>query len=152
MVFYNLYRSYADKTGKMRSFTECIRPLISPAIFLLIMLTWLRFSPTNIINNHPRAIYLLTGTILSNISCRLIVSQMSNTRCEAINWMLPLLAAVFSVSYYIPRLEKILLYLMLSYSTYTHWEYGKSVIQQLCEHFDRVCFGVTKRSDGDKKD
>lgn len=144
MVFYNLYRSYAEKTGKMRNFVECVRPLVPLSIFLLIIITWLNYSPTDIINNHPRAVYLLTGTILSNISCRLIVAQMSNTKCETINSITPYLLGAFCVSYLIPRLEKFSLYSILLFSTITHWQYGTYVVQELCNHFDRICFGVTK--------
>lgn len=147
MVFYNLYRSYADKTGKMRTFVECVRPLISLSIYLAITLLWLNYSPTDIINNDTRAVYLLTGTVLSNISCRLIVAQMSNTNCETINWITPYLAGAFCVSLVIPRLERLLLYSMLIFSTLTHWHYGKNVVHQLCEHFNRICFGVTKRTE-----
>jgi ethanolaminephosphotransferase len=147
MVFYNLYRSYADKTGHMRNFYECIKPLIPLSIFLFITLIWLNYSPTDIINNDTRAVYLLTGTVLSNISCRLIVAQMSSTSCETINWITPYLAASFCVSLVIPRLERFLLYSMLIFSTLTHWHYGKNVVHQLCEHFNRICFGVTKRTE-----
>lgn len=142
MVFYNLYRSYADKTGKMRSFVECIRPLIPLAIFLAISLLWAHYSPNNIVYNDPRAVYLLTGTIFSNISCRLIVAQMSNTRCETFNWMTPYLAFAFAGSLLIPRIERILLYSMLVFSTLTHWHYGTIVVQQMCDHFNRICFSV----------
>jgi ethanolaminephosphotransferase len=146
MVGYNLYRSYADKTGKMRTFTECVRPLVPLASFVAISLLWAHFSPNQIINNDPRAVYLLTGTIFSNISCRLIVAQMSNTRCESMNWITPYLALAFIGSILMPRLERIFLYGMLILSSLTHWHYGTAVVQQLCEHFNRICFGVTMRT------
>lgn len=145
MVFYNLYRSYKDKTGKMRSFSECVRPLVPLSIFLGISLLWAHYSPNNIVHNDPRAVYLLTGTIFSNICCRLIVAQMSNTRCEALNWTTPYLVLAFLGSVLMPRLERIFLYGMLIMSTLTHWHYGTLVVQQLCEHFNRICFGVTMR-------
>lgn len=40
VAFYNIYKSYADKTGKMRSFSECIRPLIPLSAFLGVMTLW----------------------------------------------------------------------------------------------------------------
>ncbi|KAL7026817.1 hypothetical protein ACKWTF_005181 [Chironomus riparius] len=146
VVFYNLYRSYADKTGKMRSFVECIRPLIPLSIFLLLSTVWVHYSPSNIVYNHPRAVYLLVGTIFSNISCRLIVSQMSDTKCETVNWISPYLAIACFGSIFMPRLEIFFLYSMLLLSTFTHIHYGTVVVQQLCEHFNRICFGVTMRT------
>jgi ethanolaminephosphotransferase len=149
MVFYNLYRSYADKTGKMRNFVECMRPLVPLIIFLAISLLWAHYSPSNIVYNDSRAVYLLTGTIFSNISCRLIVAQMSNTTCETINWLTSYLGFAFVGSLLFPRLERILLYGMLLFSTLSHWHYGTIVVQQLCEHFNRICFSVKLR---EKKD
>jgi ethanolaminephosphotransferase len=152
MVFYNLYKSYADKTGKMRTFFECIRPLIPLSIFIVISILWAQYSPNNIIDTDPRAVFLLTGTIFSNISCRLIVAQMSSTTCETINWITPYLLLSFIASLIFPRIERIILYFMLVFSTLTHWHYGVVVVQQLCEHFSRICFGVGMRVKEDKKD
>lgn len=146
MVFYNIYRSYVDKTGKMRSFTECIRPLIPLVAFLGISSLWVHYSPNNIVYKDPRAVFLLVGTIFSNICCRLIVSQMSNTRCEVYNSQILYLGICFLSSMVFPFFERILLYLMLIFSTIAHWHYGSVVVQQLCVHFNRVCFGVTLRN------
>lgn len=146
LVLWNVYRSYADKTGKMRNCLECIRPLIPLTIFFCISALWVHYSPNDIVYNHPRAVYLLTGTIFSNISCRLIVSQMSDTKCETVNWITPYMAIACCISIFIPRLEIFMLYSMLVMSSLTHWHYGTVVVQQLCEHFNRICFGVTMRT------
>ncbi|CRK99640.1 CLUMA_CG012951, isoform A [Clunio marinus] len=151
MVFYNLYRSYKDKTGKMRSFVECNRPLIPLLLFLAVSILWAQKSPNRIIETDPRAVFLLTGTIFSNISCRLIVSQMSNTTSETFHWMTPILAICFVVSLVIPSIERFLLYALLVFTSLAHWHYGTVVVQQMCLHFNRICFGVGERNDDDKK-
>lgn len=56
MVFYNLYRSYKDKTGKMRSFVECIRPMVPLFLFLAVSVLWAHKSPNRIIETDPRAV------------------------------------------------------------------------------------------------
>jgi ethanolaminephosphotransferase len=152
MVFWNLYRSYKDKTGKMRNFTECMRPLMPLFLFFAISLLWAHKSPNRIVETDPRAVFFLTGTIFSNISCRLIVSQMSNTTSETFHWMTPILAVCFVFSLIIPRLERVLLYALLIFSSAAHWHYGTGVVQQMCVHFNRICFGVGKRTDEPKKD
>lgn len=68
MVFYNLYNSYKLKTGKMRSPFECIRPLIPLTLFMIVSLVWAHRSPNDIMNSDARAVFLLSGTIVSNIS------------------------------------------------------------------------------------
>ncbi|EDW55778.1 GM17361 [Drosophila sechellia] len=77
--------------------------------------------------------------------CRLIVSQMSVTRCEAWHWQMPMFVLSFLTSLWIPLLERPLLYLLLIVTTLSHWQYGASVVNQMCEHFNRVCFTVHKR-------
>lgn len=151
MVIYNLYRSYKDKTGKMRTFVECVRPLIPLLLFLGVSILWAHKSPNRIIETDPRAVYLLTGTIFSNISCRLIVAQMSNTTSETVHWMTPLLAACFTISLVIPGLERFLLYALLIFTSLAHWHYGCLVVQQLCSHFNRICFSVGKRTENPKE-
>jgi ethanolaminephosphotransferase len=74
MVFINLYNSYKNKTGKMRTPFECIRPLIPLILFMTISLIWAHNSPNDIMNKDPRAVFLLTGTIFSNISVSLLTS------------------------------------------------------------------------------
>ena len=140
--FYNIYLSYKEKTGKMRSTLECLRPLLPLASFLVISCIWVHWSKNDIINTHARAVFLLNGTIFSNISCRLIVSQMSNTLSENLNYLTPIFGACFIISYLIPSLEVTLTYLLLIGSTFAHWHYGCKVVMQMCVHFKRICFGV----------
>jgi ethanolaminephosphotransferase len=56
MVFYNLYRSYKDKTGKMRNFVECMRPLVPLILFLAVSCLWVHKSPNKIVERDPRAV------------------------------------------------------------------------------------------------
>ncbi|TDG44200.1 hypothetical protein AWZ03_009374 [Drosophila navojoa] len=77
--------------------------------------------------------------------CRLIVSQMSVTRCEAWHWQAPMFVMSLLMSLWLPVLERPLLYILLIVTTLTHWHYGASVVNQMCEHFNRVCFTVHKR-------
>jgi ethanolaminephosphotransferase len=97
--------------------------------------------------NSESLSYLLVGTIFSNISCRLIVAQMSNTQSETFHWMTPILAIGFGVSFLIPSLERFIIYAFLVLSSLAHWHYGAVVVQQMCVHFNRICFGVGKRNE-----
>lgn len=144
MVVYNLYKSYSEKTGKMRPTGEALRPLISFATYFVLFMFWTHYSPNQIMDKDPRMLYILSGTIFSNISCRLIVSQMSNTRCEGFHWMSPIFVISILISMYIPFLERTILYLLTIVTTLSHWHYGSTVVQQMCKHFNRVCFLVTK--------
>ncbi|XP_040167201.1 ethanolaminephosphotransferase 1 [Anopheles arabiensis] len=144
MVVYNMYRSYKDRTGKMRTMKEAMRPLFTYGSFMFVCLLWVFVSPSDIMNRDPRAVYIMTGTIFSNISCRLIVSQMSNTTAETFNWMTGVLCAAILMSLTMPLLERPILYLLVIGSSLAHWHYGSGVVQQMCVHFNRRCFMVTK--------
>lgn len=61
-------RSYKEKTGKMRTPIEAIRPLIPFVTFMVLFLYWAQVSPGKILEKDPRVLYLLSGTIFSNIS------------------------------------------------------------------------------------
>lgn len=78
MVFYNLYKSYKNKTGKMLSLLEALRPLFSFLTFVVVSMLWAHKSPNNIMETDPRAVFLLTGTIFSNISVRLLQFTLMN--------------------------------------------------------------------------
>ncbi|XP_055693042.1 ethanolaminephosphotransferase 1 [Lutzomyia longipalpis] len=142
MSLYNIYHSYRSKTGKMRPPLEALRPLLPFATFFVIFMVWVHKSPTNIMEREPRGLFLLSGTIFSNISCRLIVAQMSSTRCEAVHWMTPIFVAGILLGMSFPSLELLILYALCVGTTLSHWHYGSRVVQQLCHKFNRVCFGV----------
>lgn len=68
MVVINIYRSYKNRTGKMRTPIEAARPFFSFFIFFAILMIWIYKSPNNIMEVDTRAVFLLTGTIFSNFS------------------------------------------------------------------------------------
>lgn len=68
MVTYNMWASYKYGTGKMRTPLEACRPLVPFVTFMALFLYWAHRSPSGLIESDPRAMYLLSGTIFSNIS------------------------------------------------------------------------------------
>lgn len=82
-IFFFIHdRSYRDRTGKMRSFYEAIRPMVQLIVFITIGSIWVFFSPINVVETYPRILYFFTGTVFSNI-------------CVSINF-LPLKFLIFS--------------------------------------------------------
>ncbi|CAH0581193.1 unnamed protein product [Chrysodeixis includens] len=145
VILWNIYKSYRDGTGKMRPLGEAVRPLVPLVIFFVLSSVWAIYSPTDIINRAPRIFYILTGTIFSNINCRLIVSQMSDTRCEVFNALLIPYAAVMAVVFYSatsPNTELLLLAALCVASSIAHIYYGTKVVQEMCQHFNIECFHI----------
>ncbi|CAG0890127.1 unnamed protein product [Darwinula stevensoni] len=151
MSFYNIYKAYKDGTGKGRSFTEANRPFFSLALFFTSCMVWIAYSPSNIIVVDPRAFYFMTGTVVSNICCRLIVNQMSDTRCDLVHWILvPVIVAlgiVLCLPAGIASTEKYILWLLTGGVTLLHIHYGICVVRQMCKHFNIHCFSISKKED-----
>lgn len=49
-------------------------------------------------------------------------------QCETVNWMTPIVFGCYLISLVIPRLERLLIYLLLIGSTLAHWHYGTIVV------------------------
>lgn len=52
----------------MRPFNEAIRPLFPFVWLFMLTLTWCWYSPNDIIHLKPRILFILFGTVFSNIS------------------------------------------------------------------------------------
>lgn len=143
-----VYNVYSCKTIKQPTFWESFRPLVPLIVLFSITTGWAVFSPSDIIEREPRTFYFMVGTVFSNIACRLIVSQMSSTRCEAVNWfLLPLSISVLSV-FSIPialNHELLILRLITLLFCLLHIHYGVCVVRQMCDHFRINCFSLKKR-------
>lgn len=66
-IVYRIILSYKKRTGKMRPFIEAIRPLVPFVLMFIITSFWVVFSRNDICANETRVLYLLIGTIFSNI-------------------------------------------------------------------------------------
>jgi len=152
---YNMYKAYLNKTFKQPSVYEAIRPLFATIYLFTIQLIWLNYSRINILDLEPRMFYWITGTLFSNISCRLIVAQMTSTRCEIFNWaLIPLTGVVvlftnpyiYSLSIAINKeLEVLMLYAMAVLVTLQHVHYGICMVRQICDHLNIYCFIITSK-------
>lgn len=67
-ILYRIIMSYRRRTGKMRPFVEAIRPLSPFASLFIISTVWVLFSQNDICSLEPRMMFLLFGTVFSNIS------------------------------------------------------------------------------------
>ncbi|KAF7393022.1 hypothetical protein HZH68_010016 [Vespula germanica] len=147
VVLWNIYKSYRDKTGKMRTFPEAIRPLVPLVLLFMISTLWILFSQQNVLEKDPRIIYFAIGTTFSNICCRLIVSQMSNTRCEILPWILLPVTIATILSFVLPEMDLKSMYFVSILSLLAHIHYGTCVVRQMCRHFRIHTFHIKDHSD-----
>ncbi|XP_061609231.1 ethanolaminephosphotransferase 1 [Phyllopteryx taeniolatus] len=147
MSLYNVLRAYRSNSLKHASLYEALLPFLSPVLLFILSTTWVLFSPSNILELEPRLYYLMVGTAFANVTCKLIVCQMSNTRCQALSWLLLPMAGVvtLAVSGLVPD-ETLLLHVWTAAVVLAHIHYGVSVVQQLSSHFGILAFSLKKPS------
>uniref|UniRef100_A0A3Q2ZH57 Ethanolaminephosphotransferase 1 n=1 Tax=Kryptolebias marmoratus TaxID=37003 RepID=A0A3Q2ZH57_KRYMA len=146
-LFGHLFRAHRSNTLKHSSLYEALLPFLSPVLLFLLSTAWVVFSPSNILDLQPRIYYLMVGTAFANVTCKLIVCQMSNTRCQPLNWMLlPMTAVVLLAVTGVLSNETTLLYLWTAAVILAHIHYGISVVQQLSGHFNIFAFSLKKPS------
>ncbi|XP_032523797.2 ethanolaminephosphotransferase 1-like [Danaus plexippus] len=142
VAVYNVILSHRNRTGKMLSLREALRPLYPMTVLTITSTLWAL--KTDALEQDPRAFLLAFGTIFSNIASRLIVSEMSGQRCDGVSLLNIPLVAVVVVSSYLPHLTLPLLYLLLFVVTTAHVHYGVCVVRQMCDHFKVNCFAVPR--------
>lgn len=147
VAMYNTYQSYKRGTGKMRSALEALRPMWSLLTIFVVTTYWILKSPNSILEYDPRMVYLLVGTLFSNVACRLIISQMSSERCEALCWLLWPLVLVVGTSCMVPRYEVVAFYGLTCIVVLAHVHFGTCVVRQMCVHFRINCFHIKKSTE-----
>lgn len=122
---------YRRGTGKMRPFFEMLRPLYSSMFLMAVTTFWISLSPSDILELQPRMFFYMVGTVFSHICCRLIVAQMSSTRCEAFNWTLFPVTALALVSVLLRpgmSFETAAVYILAILSTLAQIHYGVCIV------------------------
>merc|ERR1712226_977262 len=126
--------------GKGRSFMEAMCPLVSTFVAMGLCFLWVLGSQNDIIQLDPRCVFFLTGTLFSNVCCKLIISQMSNTRCELFSFILAPLALATTFVLLVPglsvRSELSVLYGLTIFVLVAHIHYGTCVVHTMCDHFN----------------
>jgi len=124
-------RAYKNGTGKMRPALEMLRPLYSSVYLMILTIIWVFLSPSDILTHQPRMFFYMVGTVFSHICCRLIVAQMSNTRCDGFDWLLFPVTALVAVSTILqPGLifETTAVYTLVVISTLAQIHYGVCIV------------------------
>ncbi|XP_038622681.1 ethanolaminephosphotransferase 1-like isoform X1 [Tachyglossus aculeatus] len=145
-TLHNIHMAYMKKTLKKDSLYESLLPLVSPAILFLLLTAWVALSPCDILIKQPRLFLWMVGVAFSNVTCRVIICQMSNTRSEPFHWLLfPLAAVVFAaITGLLGRLEESILTVLTVLATAAHVHYGLCVGRQLSQHFNIYTFSMKK--------
>jgi len=147
MSLWNIYKSVRDGTGKGKTFWEGNQPWVPLVVLFILTTIWACKSPTNILESQPRLFYWMCGTIFSNITCRLIVAQMSSTRSPAFNSLLVVLLVSLGLIFipYGDAVESSVLWVLSGIVTLAHIHYGVCIVRQMSDHFRIFTFSLAKK-------
>ncbi|XP_062986766.1 ethanolaminephosphotransferase 1-like isoform X2 [Elgaria multicarinata webbii] len=143
-TFYNIYKAYRNKTLLKDSLYEGLLPLISPVLLFILLTYWVIHSPCKILDKQTRLFLWMVGVMFSNLLCRMIICQMTNTRSEVLHWfMVPLAVIVYTATAgFQGRLEEPILAAFTIFVTAAHIHYGFCVVKQLSKHFNIYIFSL----------
>lgn len=151
VTFYNIYRSYTAGKCCVRGVCDAVVPIVSPLALLAVTCLWARYSPSDVMNSDLRLFTFMIGVVFSNISCRLIVAQMSGSRCEAVNRLLLLVCVCAAAAFMLPSSlsvaggEMLLLRALTALVTLSHIHYGVCVVRQMGRHFSVPLLTVVQK-------
>ncbi len=147
--------AYRRGSNKQSGLWEAMRPMVSYTLCWVLCLVWIYLSPNDILEADTRSFFYLSGTLYANMSCRLIVAQMSNTRCELLNTLLlPLTTCILVIAFATPskQVELGLVYTLMALVTLTHLHYVTCVITQMRHYLKINCFSTSPYSEGPARD
>ncbi|KAM7175990.1 ethanolaminephosphotransferase 1-like [Macrochelys suwanniensis] len=145
-TLYNIHKAHLKKTLKKDSLYEGLLPLVSPVLLFALLTIWVILSPCDILAKQTRLFLWMVGVVFSNVICRVIICQMSDTRSEAFHWLLfPLALVVYAaVTGLLGKNEEMALTIFTTLATAAHIHYGVCVGRQLSKHFNIYIFSLKK--------
>eukprot|EP00053_Salpingoeca_punica_P003549 m.43746 g.43746 ORF g.43746 m.43746 type:complete len:450 (-) comp12255_c0_seq1:270-1619(-) len=140
MSFYRIYEHRHSGGFCKYSFVQGLAPLSTLAFTFGVFYLWKETSDDFV--QHPRVAAVLMGVVFSNITCRLIVSQMSGFRFNLINRLIVLLPFCWLASMSNLFDQTKLFYVLTAFFTLAHVHYGISVVNELCIYLKIKCFTI----------
>lgn len=145
MSIYNQYVARRDRSYQCVSFLEGLVPMFSLSSVTLVYFSFGYFSHSNLIYTNLRWFCFAYGIIYANLNCRLIVAQMTATKCDRFNTLaLPIFPMIICSQLQLVH-EDLMLYGYVIFLSFGQLHYGINVVRQLCGHLNIYAFKVGKR-------
>lgn len=140
---YNQYVARKEHPEKCVSVLEGLVPVFSFTAVTALHITFVYLS-TDIIQTQLRLLVSAYGLLYSNINCRLILAQMTNSKCDRFNVLAwPLFPMIIASHLKLLR-DDVMLSCFVIFLCLCHLHYGVNVVRQLCDHLNVYCFKVEK--------
>jgi len=140
----NIYCSIKDGTCKTKSFGAMMKPWASYIIYNTLFLIF-SFSCPDTMITHTRIFALAYGATFSNIVCRLMINQMSDSEVDLIMPpIIPLALCTFLAA--VCRIDAgmvITIYSIFAMAAFVHYCYV--IVNELCDHLHICAFSITQK-------
>lgn len=138
----NVHLAVKAGTHKQSSWSEMLRPWVSYAILNFLFCSFPVFCSETFLT-HPRIWTIAYGFTFSNVVCRLMINQMSSTRCNLIEPPLIPLFLMWFLSVVLRINPATLLTLYTVFAVCSFFHYAINVINDLCDHLNICAFSIT---------
>lgn len=141
---YNIREKMATGAHKYKTFPEMMRPWVSYLLLNFFLCSFPFFCREAYLSN-VRVWTIAYGFSFSNVVCRLMMNQMSCTRCElieppikpmAVMWLLAVILRVAPATV-------LLVYSVVAAVSFVHFAYV--VINDMCDHYNICAFSITSK-------
>ncbi|KAL5108232.1 Ethanolaminephosphotransferase 1 [Taenia crassiceps] len=134
--------------AKVPTAEAVVRPFAGTVFVFLASWLWMTLSPTHIMEHSPRLFLLCGGTLAANITCRVILAEVTKTKAPMwCNLMGVYGLVVFVLCLGLPptaaaHLEFPCLLALTSLITVAHLLFSGAVVNEMCEIFNIRAFHV----------
>ncbi|KAI6660361.1 Ethanolaminephosphotransferase 1-like [Oopsacas minuta] len=139
---WNVIVSYVNKENKCDSFIDSISPFIPLTGLILVFIIWSVVSPNKVMQIEIRCFCSAIGIAFSNVTCNLIISQMSGVRFRIFNSLVLLAVISLITSVAVPQIEIGVLYAYVIVLLLSHFHFGFVVVKELSSHFKIDVFRI----------
>ncbi|XP_057314449.1 ethanolaminephosphotransferase 1-like [Hydractinia symbiolongicarpus] len=144
MSLINQIKARQEKPEDCVSITEGFMPLVSLGSVTLLHLVYGYVSIESIVDTQPRLFLIAYGILYANITCRLIIAQMSGEQCERFNILAYPLFPMIALSTLGVASDYKMLVCYVTFLSVAHIHYGIAVVRQLSDHLNVYSFKVGK--------
>ncbi|PAA82628.1 hypothetical protein BOX15_Mlig017260g1 [Macrostomum lignano] len=148
LTIYNVAKAFRAGTNRKSGLVASVEPLAAALLLLASSAAWAYYSPNNVLHASPRLFFTAFGTVFTNIACRLIVSQMSQTRCELFNTLgclYCLTVAGLLLRRSSLQFELACLGCLTVVAVVAHLHYWCCVVRQMLDHFGLRAFVIVDK-------
>lgn len=151
VCFYNIAIACWSGKAPVPTFLQVIRPIFGMVVLMAVSFLWVTYSPSGILSRYPRLFLICFSTVASNVTCQVIVAQLSKTAVPLyndLNLLHGLLVAGLCFGLPISTAASIEFAALVALTVVVvvcHIHYAVSVVQGMCDLLSINVFSINSQ-------